>query len=89
MAQIVTWHEYPPIPDRRWDWGAHGDSYEPGSELAVGWGPTKEAAVKDYLTEVDDAELEEIRYSMVTHGDSAEWLPLVLVEQATRKEDVA
>lgn len=86
MPQIVTWHEYPPIPDRRWDWGAHGDNYC-GEGSPIGWGPTREAAVKEYLLEVSDDELEEIRYSMVTHGDSAEWLDLVLAEQASRKED--
>lgn len=87
MPQITVWHEFPPIPLRNFDWGAHGPDYEPG--CPIGWGPTKEAAVADYLAEVDDAELEEILFSMVTHGDSAEWLDLALAEQALRKEEAA
>lgn len=85
MPQIILHHEYPPIPDRRWDWAAHHDDYEPGRP--IGWGETREIAVREYLMEVDDEELEEIRFAMLYSGDSAEWLDLVLAEQASRKED--
>lgn len=89
MGQIVLHFENPPIPDRRWDWAAYGEERESNGEGPCGWGPTKEAAVKDYLQEVDDWELAEIKYFMVERHDSAEWLPLVLAEQASRKEDGA
>lgn len=87
MPQIVTWHEYPPIPIRNFDWGACGEERERNGEGPIGWGETPEIAVREYLMEVDDEELEEIRWFMVNRNDSAEWLPLVLAEQASRKED--
>lgn len=47
--------EYPPIPDRRWDWSATRSGYEPG-EL-IGRGPTPEKALADLLEQ--EAEREE------------------------------
>jgi len=42
---IVTYHAYPPIPTRRFDWCAFRDGQE---ELGnYGWGPTEEAAIQD------------------------------------------
>lgn len=45
---IRTWNEYPPIPDRRFDWGAvDDDTYEPG--YPIGWGKTEQEAIADLL----------------------------------------
>lgn len=50
MAYIVTTFVYPPIPDRRWDWSAVTEDYEPGAPH--GDGPTKWAAVADLMEEL-------------------------------------
>lgn len=51
--KIKTWHEYPPIPDRNFDYGAiDEDTYDPDPECSghvVGWGPTPEAAIADLM----------------------------------------
>ncbi len=42
-------YEYPPIPDRRWDWVAYFDGEE---ECGLrGWGKTKEEAVLNLLAQ--------------------------------------
>jgi hypothetical protein len=48
MPKIVLTHEYPPIPDRRWDWSAHyaGDEDE---RMDTGWGATRIEAIRDLL----------------------------------------
>lgn len=50
---IKTWHEYPPIPVREFDYGAYDDdTYDPDPEsrdCIVGWGATPEAAIADLL----------------------------------------
>ncbi len=51
-APIVTVHEYPPIPDRRWDWCAYREGDEEGGNR--GWGRTREEAVADLLLVEDD-----------------------------------
>ena len=43
--RVITNHDFPPIPDRRFDWSATGDGYEPGD--AIGRGPTELAAIED------------------------------------------
>jgi hypothetical protein len=56
---IVTVHEYPPIPYRGFDWCAHLDSYD-GAEDAghqpVGWGATEKAAIEDLLEQLGEEE---------------------------------
>ena len=49
---ISTGFVYPPIPDRRWDWSAYRDGYEPGEPL--GSGPTEQAAIDDLLQQEED-----------------------------------
>lgn len=49
---IKTTFVYPPIPDRRWDWSAIRDGYEPGEP--VGQGPTMQAAIDDLLDQESD-----------------------------------
>lgn len=45
LIQTSGWAK--PIPDRRYDWSAVTDSYEPG--MPVGYGATEEAAIQDLL----------------------------------------
>lgn len=51
---IVTSHEFPPIPDRRWDWSAVRDGYEPGEP--IGRGATEAAAIADLLEQEQERE---------------------------------
>ena len=44
-GDVKVWCEYPPIPDRSYDWGAAEDGYEDGGP--IGWGATKDAALMD------------------------------------------
>ncbi len=46
---------YPPIPDRRFDYQATFDGYEPGD--VIGHGPTEQAAIDD-LHDAHEAEVE-------------------------------
>jgi hypothetical protein len=43
VVEIVTDHQYPPIPIRAFDWVAYCDGWEPGDPY--GEGPTEEAAI--------------------------------------------
>lgn len=45
--RIVTSNIYPPIPDRRFDWSATFDGYEPGGP--IGFGRTEQEAIDDLL----------------------------------------
>jgi hypothetical protein len=49
---IRTFYEFPPIPDRRWDWSAVTDDYEPGHP--IGRGPTEADAVRDLLEQLEE-----------------------------------
>lgn len=49
---IITNHVYPPIPDRRFDWSAVRDGYEPGNP--IGWGRTEKEAIADLLQQEDE-----------------------------------
>jgi len=46
MKKIKVVYEYPPIPDRRFDYYAYYDGEE-DEQMDTGWGPTPEAAIKD------------------------------------------
>jgi hypothetical protein len=51
--RIKTFHEYPPIPDRQFDWCAYDDdTYEPGNP--IGWGSTEQAAIADLMEQLED-----------------------------------
>lgn len=52
QVKIITNYIYPPIPDRRFDWSAVTDNYEPGQP--IGYGPTKEAAIADLQELLED-----------------------------------
>jgi hypothetical protein len=47
MNKIVTSCQYPPIPDRRFDWIAYIDGDEESGNY--GYGPTEEAAIADWV----------------------------------------
>ena len=50
MREILVEYVNPPIPDRRFDYCATWDDYEPGD--AQGWGRTESEAISN-LTEED------------------------------------
>lgn len=50
--RIITEYEYPPIPDRRWDWSAVRGDYEPGDP--IGRGPTEADAIRDLLDQEEE-----------------------------------
>jgi hypothetical protein len=51
---IITEHVHPPIPARNYDWISYDeDTYEPGSPC--GWGRTREEAIADLQTQMEDA----------------------------------
>jgi hypothetical protein len=52
---IVTYHAFPPIPVRDFDWQAHRDSDE-GGEGRSGWGRTEADAIADLREQEIDAE---------------------------------
>ena len=47
---MLTDYEFPPIPDRRFDWAAWVDGREEGP---VGRGATESAAIQDLLRDLD------------------------------------
>lgn len=49
---IRVQHIYPPIPDRRFDYAATVEGYEPG--CPIGYGPTEEEAVADLVSLLED-----------------------------------
>lgn len=46
--KIRTDNIFPPIPDRRFDWQAVFEDYEPGGP--IGYGRTEQAAIDDLLS---------------------------------------
>ena len=50
--KIITKFEYPPIPDRRFDWSAVTEDYDLGSP--IGHGATKAEAVADLLEQLEE-----------------------------------
>lgn len=50
---IVTDCVCPPIPDRRWDWNATREGYEPG--CLIGYGTTEDEAIEDLLEQEADS----------------------------------
>jgi len=52
MPKIITRYIRPPIPDRRFDWEAVTDNYDPGSP--IGYGRTEEEAKADLLEQIEE-----------------------------------
>jgi hypothetical protein len=46
-------YEFPPIPDRRFDWYAWRNRDDDENTIR-GWGPSKEEALKDLLEKIED-----------------------------------
>lgn len=55
--RIVTSYEFPPIPDRRFDWSAVTDSYDGAedSHCPIGRGRTEQDAIDDLVAQVEDS----------------------------------
>jgi hypothetical protein len=64
---IKVVHEFPPIPDRRWDWRAYHEGEE--EQNHCGWGRTREEALAD-LERLDEEQCEanEERYAKWLQG---------------------
>jgi hypothetical protein len=52
--RIITSHDPKPIPDRRFDWTAVLDGYEPG--CPIGYGRTEQAAIMDLMDRLEEQE---------------------------------
>ncbi len=52
MPQIVTRHEYPPIPLRQFDWCAHYEGEEEAG--GYGWGASEAEAIADFVENQQD-----------------------------------
>ena len=52
MPKYITRYEYPPIPDRRWDWSAVTDEYD--GTGPVGEGATEREALLDLLDQLEE-----------------------------------
>jgi hypothetical protein len=50
--KVITDFVSPPVPSRNFDWTATQEFYEPGD--VIGRGPTKDAAIKDLLTQLQE-----------------------------------
>lgn len=57
--KINTAYDPKPIPDRRFDWTAAHDDYEPGG--LIGYGTTEQEAIDDLMQQLDDAMYEEVK----------------------------
>jgi hypothetical protein len=57
VVRIIVTYDYPPIPDRRFDWSAVTDNYDLGSPQ--GTGATRHEAMADLVDQLEDA-IEEI-----------------------------
>lgn len=51
---IKTHYEYPPIPDRNFDWCAYDDDTYDGEGSKIGWGATEEAAIADLMEQMEE-----------------------------------
>jgi hypothetical protein len=52
--EIRTHYEFPPIPDRRFDWSAiDRDTYD-GEGCPIGWGRTEAEAIADLLEQIEE-----------------------------------
>jgi hypothetical protein len=57
--KIRTSFDYPPIPDRRFDWSAVDDDTYDGAEdshCPIGHGATEQEAIADLLDQLEDAQ---------------------------------
>jgi hypothetical protein len=52
-VKIRTTFEYPPIPDRRFDWSAVDDDTYDGPGCPIGHGATEAEAIADLMNEIE------------------------------------
>ena len=52
MNKIITSYDYPPIPDRKYDWSAIRESYDEGD--LIGYGRTEQEAINDLISQEND-----------------------------------
>jgi hypothetical protein len=84
--KIVTVCNFPPIPDRRWDWCAYADGHE--EDGRYGYGRTEAEAVEDFIAnyaeEYEDAErAQREREAEAAHNGGLSPLGNWLTEQIT------
>jgi hypothetical protein len=63
---VAVSHICPPVPSNRFDWAAWDDDQAPDG--AVGYGPTREAAVAELLDELDERSM---TFDLFTPHDAA------------------
>jgi hypothetical protein len=51
--KLKATYDPPPIPDRRYDWSVVDDDTYDGPGCIVGFGPTQEAAIRDYMDQLE------------------------------------
>lgn len=56
MMKIKTSHDFPPIPDRRFDWSAVDDDTYDGPGCPIGRGATEQEAIADLLAQIEERE---------------------------------
>jgi len=56
--KITLEYVYPPIPIRAHDWAAYDDQTYDGPGSPIGSGPTREAAIADLMTHLDEKQQE-------------------------------
>ena len=79
MSAIVTHLEYPPIPDRSYDWRAVFEWYSGDDNQPVGWGETKGDAILDLLQNAWDFEDDgSIRDEIINlaFAEATRWTPM-------------
>jgi hypothetical protein len=54
--KIRTHNEFPPIPDRRFDWSAVDDNAYDGEGSPIGHGATEQEAIRDLIAQLEDCE---------------------------------
>jgi len=54
--KIITSFEYPPIPNRNYDWSAVSDNYDGEPESPVGWGSTEQEAINSLKIQLEEME---------------------------------
>lgn len=53
--KIITSYDFPPIPDRNFDWSAIRYDYDPGD--IIGYGSTEKEAINDLINQEKEEEL--------------------------------
>lgn len=60
-VELWTSYDYPPIPDRRFDWSCVDSNYDGAPDAGqqiVGHGKTEKEAIQDYLSQYEELNYE-------------------------------